>query len=169
MAANPSRCSPECREIEFLVDQLERSFHGGAWHGPAVLESLEGVDAEIARRHPIANAHSIGEIVLHLAAWIDVTRRRIEGEPVHGLPDVEDWPDCGCADEAEWRRLCGTLEASHAALQRTLRALTSDARLDDLVAGSDPTVRSSLSGLVQHNVYHAGQIVLLKKAAGAAS
>lgn len=161
-----ARCAPECREIEFLADQLERSFHGGAWHGPAVLESLDGVDAATARRRPIARAHSIGEIVLHIAAWIDVTRRRIEGEPVHGLPDVLDWPDCGCADEAEWQRVLGVLEAAHAALQRTLKSL-SDARLDDPVAGSDPTVRSSLSGLIQHNVYHAGQIVLLRKAAEA--
>lgn len=157
-----------CRvEVEHLADQLERSFRGGAWHGPAVLEALDGVEAAIAGRKPIARAHSIGEIVLHLATWIEVTRRRIEGEPIHNLPEVEDWPGCDGPDETGWRLARARLEAAHGALQATLRGLD-DGQLGDPVAGSDPTVRGSLAGILQHNAYHAGQIVLLAKAAGGA-
>lgn len=152
------------RQVEHLEDQLERAFRGGAWHGPAVLEVLEDVDAGLAASRPVAAAHSIGEITGHLTAWIDVTRRRIQGEPVLDLPDIVDWPACeGCTEEI-WRAVRRDLDQAHSRLRHTLRGLD-DKRLEDPVAGSDPTVRGSLFGLLQHNVYHAGQIVLLKKAA----
>ncbi|MDX1501937.1 MAG: DinB family protein [Thermoanaerobaculia bacterium] len=147
-----------------LADQLERAFRGGAWHGPSVLEALDGVDAVLAARRPIGSAHTIGEIVLHLTAWIDVARRRIAGEAIAALPDEADWPAAG-GEEAAWRTARERLDDAHARLHAAALELD-DERLDDPVAGSDPTVRGQLLGVLQHNVYHAGQIVLLRRAAG---
>jgi uncharacterized damage-inducible protein DinB len=159
-------------QVESLADQLERAFRGGAWHGPAVAETLAGVDEKTAAARPVAGAHSIWEIVHHLTVWNDVPRRRLDGERLQNLPAERDWPPVGDASgdvsAAAWRASLAALEEAHAALHERVRDL-SDEQLDDPVSGSDSTVRGTLFGVLQHNAYHAGQIVALRKAAGAAS
>ena len=71
-------------EIERILDQLRRAYEGEAWHGPSVREVLAGVTAEQARERPLANAHSIWELVHHIAVWESVGRRRLEG-PLQSL------------------------------------------------------------------------------------
>jgi len=153
-------------QTESLADLLERTFRGGAWHGPAVAEALAGVDAAAAARRPLAGAHSIWEIVRHLTVWNEVPRRRIDGERLVDLPAERDWPrppsETAEVSEPAWRSALAALEESHAALHARARGLA-DAQLDEPVAGSDPTVRGMLLGVLQHNAYHAGQIALLKK------
>ncbi|HEY0554046.1 MAG TPA: DinB family protein [Thermoanaerobaculia bacterium] len=149
-------------QVETLADQLERSFQGPAWHGPAVAEALAGVDAAAAAAHPLPDAHSILEIVRHLTVWIDVPRRRIDGERLENLSSERDWPPVGEVSAEAWRAALAGLEAAHAALLARVRDLT-EAQLEGPVAGSDPTVRGMLLGVLQHNTYHAGQITLLRK------
>lgn len=150
--------TPANFETARLADQLERSYRGGAWHGPALAEALAGVDAETAARAIVANVHSIAELTAHVTYWLDAARRRITGEPeVAG----DDWEVTNAGD---WSAALETLERTHRALHTTVLALD-DPRLDDAVEGSDPTVRGMLLGLLQHNAYHAGQISLLAKAA----
>lgn len=156
------------RQVETarIADQLERAFRGGAWHGPALAQALAGVDAAAARRRPLAGAHTIWEIARHAAVWIDVARRRIAGEADAESPTEHDWAAATDLSEGAWRETLAALERAHDELHATVLGLE-DARLDDPVAGSDPTVRGLLLGVLQHNVYHAGQIVILKKAGGA--
>lgn len=163
MAQTPQ--TTQTMEIESLADLLERAFRGGAWHGPAVAEALDGVDAAAAARRPLPGAHTIWEIVHHLTVWNEVPRRRIDGERLQDLPAGRDWPPVGEISEPAWQRALAALEASHAELHARVRAL-SDAQLDEPVAGSDPTVRGMILGVLQHNAYHAGQIALLKKGGG---
>lgn len=158
--------SPPKVETARLADQLERSFRGGAWHGPSVAEALEGIDADGAGRRPVAGAHTIAELVGHLAFWIEAASRRLEGDPVSGLCGDEDWPPPP-ADEEEWRQLLAALDAAHRRLHAKVLAMD-DAALDGPVAGSDPTVRGLLLGILQHNAYHGGQIVVLAKTAAPA-
>ena len=66
-------------EAARLADQLERAFRGGAWHGPALAQTLADVDAATASRRPLASAHTIWEIARRAGAWIDVARRRLAG------------------------------------------------------------------------------------------
>ena len=63
-----------------LADQIRRSYYGEAWHGDSIEEILTGVNAEMAAAHPLKNAHSIWELVLHIAAWDDAVRRRTAGQ-----------------------------------------------------------------------------------------
>jgi uncharacterized damage-inducible protein DinB len=156
---------PDPRRVETtrLADQLERSFRGGAWHGPALAEALEGVDAAAAAHRSAADVHTIAEIAGHAAFWIDAARRRMEGEDITDVPPEVDFPRDGAASPEAWRRTLAGLEQAHRGLHAALLALD-DQRLDAPVAGSDPTVRGQLLGILQHNAYHAGQIVLLKKA-----
>jgi uncharacterized damage-inducible protein DinB len=150
-------------EAARLADQLERSFRGGAWHGPALLQAVDGVDAALATSRPIGAAHTIHELVWHAAFWLDVGRQRIEGVPPQALGPDADWPATDGDAAALWRDALDRLEAAHRGLHALVSSLP-DARLEDPVTGSDPSVRGLLLGLVQHNAYHAGQIVLLRKA-----
>jgi uncharacterized damage-inducible protein DinB len=150
-------------EVARLADQLERSFRGGAWQGPSLLEALAGIDAEAASRRPIAGAHTIGEIAGHAAFWIDAARRRLEGDPVDDVAPEADWAAGEERTADGWRRVLDRLETAHRGLHARVLTLD-DERLDGPAAGSDPTVRGLLLGLLQHNAYHAGQIVLLGKA-----
>jgi uncharacterized damage-inducible protein DinB len=157
--------TPTKIESTRLADQLERSFRGGAWHGPAVEEALAGLDAATARRRPLAAAHSIAELVGHLAFWLETATRRIEGSGEGSVDEGDDWPPVDESDDG-WRRLVARLDAAHRRLH-ALVATLDDAALDGPVAGSDPTARGLLLGVLQHNAYHGGQIVMLRKAEAA--
>ena len=148
-------------EVHRIEDQLQRAFEGGAWHGPSVLEVLEGVTAAKAAARPVAGAHSIWEMVLHIAAWKGAVRRRLQGEPVE-LTDAEDWPAVRDTDEAAWAAAQEKLRSGHQALRRAIAKL-SDARLKEEVPGKDYTHYHLAHGVIQHDLYHAGQIALLRK------
>lgn len=150
-------------EVNRIVDQLTRAFEGGAWHGPALLEVLKDVTAARAAAKPVAGAHSIWEIVLHVTAWEDVARRRLSGEPVEPT-DAEDWPAVGGTDDAAWAAALERLRTGHQGLRRAVAKL-SDARLKEPVPGAEYSCYHLAHGVIQHDLYHAGQIALLKKGA----
>jgi uncharacterized damage-inducible protein DinB len=149
-------------EIKRIDEQLRRAFEGQAWHGPSLRELLADVTAEQATAKPVPGAHSMWEIVRHIAAWHEGVRRRLEGERVELSAD-EDWPPVASTPEAAWREALAVLERTHTELRRTMSRLT-DARLQEMVIGTDDSVEVMLHGLIQHDLYHAGQIALLKKA-----
>jgi uncharacterized damage-inducible protein DinB len=148
-------------EVRRIEDQLTRSFQGPAWHGPSLRELLEDVSAEQAAARPIGGAHSIWEIVLHIAAWEEVVRRRFAGETVE-LSDAQDWPAVPDNSAAAWALALGHLETTHEKLRGAVAALD-PARLENPAAGKSYSVYFMLHGVVQHNLYHAGQIAILKK------
>jgi hypothetical protein len=154
---------PSRVETARLADQLERAFRGGARHGPSLDEALDGVDTATAAARPIAGAHSIAELTGHVAFWIDAACRRMRGEVIGNVPQEVDFPPHAASSDEAWRRTRAGLEQAHRKLHAALLALA-DEQLDGAVTGSDPTVRGQLLGILQHNAYHAGQIVLLKKA-----
>src|SRR2546428_10652505 len=88
-------------ELERLEEQVQRAFEGEAWHGPAVLEILAGVSVEAAAAHPIPGAHSIWEIVLHLAATYRLVLQRIQGHSGSLSPE-QDWPAAAAPEAERW-------------------------------------------------------------------
>ena len=155
-------------ERDRIREQLDRSFTGPGWHGPSVHEALAGVTAEQAAARPIASAHTIWEMVLHVASWKRIVRLRLAGEsPRVEDSDARDWPPVAGAGEAAWRAALAALEAAHRELIEAVARLADD-RLDDLleqqpVAGHS-TIYVQLHGLALHDVYHAGQIMILQRA-----
>ena len=147
-----------------LARHLERTVTGPMWHGPALTEVLGGVDAKRARTRPVAGAHSIWEIVLHVTAWADIARQRIQGEATADPNPEQDWPPVSDAD-ADWPRAVERLNESHRLLAADARVL-GDEQLDALVPGLEYTIHVLLHGIVEHGTYHGGQIALLKRAAG---
>lgn len=153
--------------LERIDELLRRAQESGSWHGPALAEALAGVDAAVAAARPIASAHTIWEMVLHVAAWESFVRRWLEGESFHvRLDGAEDWPPVGEATEARWDAALAALRDGHAALRRAVRAFP-EARLDVAAVDGGPTPYTLMHGTIQHDLYHAGQMVLLKRAMAA--
>jgi len=151
--------------MERLEDQLRRSFEGDAWHGPAVLEVLAGVDADQAAARPVAAAHSIWELVLHLAATYRLVLRRLGGDGTQLSPE-DDWPSLPAATPENWRDAVDTLRRLNQDLRRALKAFAPH-RLDaPLVADPPYTAYTQFIGITEHDLYHAGQIAMLKRALG---
>jgi uncharacterized damage-inducible protein DinB len=150
-------------EPERIVDQLRRAMDGQAWHGPALRELLQGVSPDMAAAKPIPGAHSIWEILLHITAWTEVVRRRLQGDRAQ-LSSEENWPTIEETSEAAWNTALDRLEQAHQHLLHDLEQL-SPTRLDEPIGQGRSSVYVTLHGLVQHHLYHAGQIALLKRAA----
>jgi uncharacterized damage-inducible protein DinB len=155
-------------EIRAIADQLARAHDGDAWYGTPTMAMLRGVTAEQASRRPIARAHTIWEIVLHMTSWQhEVIRRLRTGvarEPEHG-----DWPAPPTPSEDAWREAVERLEAAHRELlaevarfpAESLGEIRGSARAAPM--GSGVSYYVLLHGIVQHNLAHTGQISLLKK------
>jgi uncharacterized damage-inducible protein DinB len=151
------------RETERIADQLKRAIYGEAWSGPSVLEVLNGVTPETAAAPAVPGAHSIWELVRHINAWMEIVRRRVEGEAVHVTEDI-NFPPPGDTSEAAWRQTLNELERAAEALRKTILD-TSETRLEEPGLPGGDTVSVLLHGAIQHALYHAGQIALLRKAA----
>ncbi|MEO6462150.1 MAG: DinB family protein [Candidatus Eisenbacteria bacterium] len=167
------------REIDILADEIHRAHAGQPWHGPSVSKVLEGVTGAEAATRALVGAHTIWELALHIAAWRGEVARRLEtgkyGEPLEG-----DWPEApapaGVAEnEAAWAATKELLASAEAALQKSLASFPPE-RLGETFGGevnpplgTGTTFTVMLHGVAQHDAYHAGQVMMLKKALVAAS
>ncbi len=151
-------------ESDRIADQLRRAFYGDAWHGDSLFEILEGVTAAQASARPVKNAHSIWELVLHIAAWDGAVRRRMTGVAVELSGDA-NFPPVTDTSDAAWRRALEEVRRVHDELIGAVSTFP-EGRLDEPVPGKQGahyTFYYMLHGLAQHELYHAGQIALLKK------
>lgn len=147
-----------------IADQLRRAFDGEAWHGDSLFEILKDVSAKQAAARPVANAHSIWELVLHIAAWDGAVLRRVGGGAVE-LADAENFPRVTDESEAAWRKALEEVRRVHQELIDVVAKMP-DSSLDEMVPGKEGAHYNfyyMLHGVVQHELYHAGQIALLKK------
>jgi uncharacterized damage-inducible protein DinB len=144
-----------------IAEQLRRAFEGNAWHGPALLELLQDADAITAAAKPLPDAHSIWELVLHVAVWDDTACRRLAGEKWQPT-GVANFPLVPEPTAAAWRKAVNQVKRTHNMLVKTVAALP-ESRLRDRVPGKKYDFYFMLHGVVQHELYHAGQIALLKK------
>ena len=147
-------------EATRVADQLRRAFDGSAWHGPALLEILNDVDAAAAAAKP-PKVHSIWELVLHIAVWDDAGLRRLSGEKWQPT-GLANFPLAPKPSEAAWRKAVASVKRTHDRLVKAVSALP-DPRLQDRVPGKRYDFYHMLHGIAQHELYHAGQIAILKK------
>jgi uncharacterized damage-inducible protein DinB len=145
----------------FLARQLTETFTGPTWHGSSLAELLHDVNLGEARAHPLADGHSIAELVVHLTAWCEIAGRRLAGFAGEATP-AEDWPAVDVSTEAQWRDAVKTLGARYAEIGRKAGAL-SESALHATLAGRTHSAVDMLHGLVAHGAYHGGQMALLKK------
>ena len=149
--------------------QLYRSVYEGdgsgeAWHGPALRPLLKDVSPEQASRASGPGTHSILQLALHIAYWEEIVLRRFNGEVVNAaLNTADDWPANRKLSDSEWHAVLVRLEKSHSALQKAMERCPDD-KLNEKVPEREDTNYLLLHGIVDHCVYHAAQIALVKKA-----
>ena len=153
-------------EIERIADQLDRQYGGEPWHGPSLKAILGAVTAREAASRPLATGHTIWELVLHITAWKNEVRHRLAGGAA-GEPHEGDWPAVGPMTEEAWTPALDRLDLAHKLLLSAVRNFP-EANLptptnDPRCGGLAPTSYELLLGVIQHDVYHSGQIALLKK------
>ncbi len=153
------------KETEHIADQLRRAWEGEAWHGPPLKEILAGITAAQAAARPIPAAHSIWEIVHHITAWESIVLRRMGGEKLINVGEEVNWPPVQETREAAWQSARKALAAGNRKLREAIARMP-DQRLRERVPGKQDNFYLELHGIVQHDLYHAGQIAVLKKAAG---
>ncbi len=120
-------------EAARIADQLRRAFDSDAWHGDSLFEILDGVTAAQAAGRPIERAHTIWELVLHIAAWDGAVLRRLGGVAVE-LSDAENFPSLTDASETAWRTALAEVRRVHEELIAAVAAFP-DSRLYDIVPG----------------------------------
>ncbi len=149
-------------EAALIAEQLRRAFEGDAWHGPALFELLKDMDASTAAAKPLPGVHSIWELVLHIAAWDAAACRRLAGEKWQPL-GTANFPVVPKPTQAAWRKAVAHAKRTHDVLVKTVAALP-EFRLGERVPGTRYDFYFMLHGVAQHELYHAGQIAILKKA-----
>ncbi len=153
---------------EKLADELHHSVFNDPWYGASLKVILDEVTYKQAFNRPIKSAHSIVEITLHLDVWTQEVLDRLNGK-VHHEPSVGDWPNPTGNSEKYWndtkQQLYDDTNKLIAALKNfpteNLNKIVGSER--NAAAGTGYTFEFMISGLLQHNAYHGGQISLLKK------
>ena len=148
-------------EVERIQEQLRRAFEGDAWHGPSVLQLLADINADDAAALPITNAHSIWQLALHIAAWDRAVANRLAGGRGE-VTDDENFPTITETSEAAWQAALEKLKAAHRELHEAI-GLVDDSQLDEPIGEGMSSIYVQLHGVIQHDLYHAGQIAILRK------
>jgi uncharacterized damage-inducible protein DinB len=149
-------------EIQSIIRDLENTLDGTPWFGRAVYELLREVDESKASIKPKEDAHSMIELIYHMLTWAQFTLKRIEKDKINDLAAFEklDWRDIDPQVHG-WEEGLSEYIATHQQIIAQLQT-KDDAFLDEKVDYRKYNFRFLLNGLIQHNIYHAGQIVYLK-------
>lgn len=156
---------------EKLSSELQKILSGDAWYGSPVYEIVEGISFEAAYEKPPGSVHNIAEIVLHMIAWTEEVMDRMNGLP-SGIPTSGDWPETGAPDEQKWQNYVEDLKLVNVNLigiiqnfpQEQWDEPTTDERNRE--EGSGVSYEELINGLIQHHIYHSGQIALLNRILG---
>lgn len=151
-------------ETDFLLRLLDQAYDRRSWHGPNLRGSLRGITARQAVWRPGRGRHSIWELTLHAAYWKYVVVRRLRGQKRGSFPmRGSNWFNrIAVPDEKAWREDLRLLEETHRSLREAVAALDTRA-LNDRGPGRSVNVLDLLMGVAAHDLYHAGQIQLIKR------
>ncbi len=149
-------------DVQRILDHYDGVLNGNAWHGDPVWQVLDTISAEQAASRPIPDAHTIWEIVMHMTFWENVVVQRLAGLRA-GVVEELNFPPMPAATEENWRGTLDRFRASNRAFREALARLD-PAKLNELTAARKRTFYGEAHGIIEHHVYHLGQIALLKKA-----
>ena len=152
-------------EVNRILDQYDRAMSGDAWHGDPVWTILEGVTPEQAAIRAGSNSHNIWELVSHMTFWETEVYRRMKHLPARS-PDKLNFPTVPEVTSENWNNTLQEFRESNRDFRSALSQLA-DSQLDQPLPCRDKSAYVEMHGVIQHNLYHAGQIALLRKIVGA--
>jgi hypothetical protein len=163
MTARATRRAADPR-IELLLEIIDQAFDRKGWHGTTLRGSLRGLSADEALWRPAPGRHNIWELTVHAAYWKYAVRRRLMGDAVGSFSrKPSNWPLVPeKADPAEWKRDIRLLETEHQLLREAIRTLP-PARLEQRSPQGVWTNAEEIHGIAAHDLYHTGQIQLIKR------
>ena len=145
--------------LKLVLALLDEGYKRKTWHGPNLKQSLKGVSVVEAAWRPAPGRHNIWEVALHAAYWKYTVRRRLEGRSRGSFAlkgsNFFPRPEKGNATEAAWASDRRLLEREHRALCACAAKVLRTPRGDKFLR--------QLYGVAFHDVYHAGQIRLLRR------
>ena len=151
-------------ERQRILDLVDRAYRAEAWHGPSLLECLDGVGASLAAKRPLKGVRSIWELVEHIASWNEIVARRLAGKITNVTPEL-NFPPITKTTPAAWKASRARLARTQAAFRRVV-ARFPVARLGRQRPKTDQSWNVLIHGQIQHGLYHAGQITMLRRALG---
>lgn len=151
-------------EITILLNLIDQAYETKSWHGPNLRGSIRGMSAATAAWRPRADRHCIADIVVHTAYWKYAVRRRLKGERRGSFAlKGSNWIDLPLPlTESAWKSYVKRLDQEHRALRAAIEEMPT-AQLHVTPAGSKVSNRNIIQGIAAHDLYHAGQIQLLKR------
>jgi hypothetical protein len=154
----------ESREVQLLLSIIDQAYDHRSWHGTNLRGSIRGLSATRAARRPRRERHNIWELVVHAAYWKYAVTRRLTGQKRGSFPlKGSNWFARGqSANNEQWREDVVLLEKMHRALREAVANLSSG-DLSRTPKGSTISNAFLITGIAAHDLYHAGQIQLLKK------
>ena len=154
----------DSREVQLLLQALDQAYNRKSWHGTNLRGSIRGVSLMEAAWRPDSDRHNIWELVVHAAYWKYVVWRRLTGQQRGSFPlKGSNWfrrPQDGT--EQEWRADVVLLDRMHRSLREAVDELSARA-IWQTPKGSAVSNASIIAGAAAHDLYHAGQIQLLKR------
>ena len=150
--------------IAMLLEILDQAFDRKSWHGTTLRGALRGLTPEEALWRPAPGRHNIWELTLHAAYWKYAVRRRLGGDAIGTFErKPSNWPDIpDPSDASAWKRDVAFLENEHRKLRQTVTGL-SPADLTRRSPRGVWTYGEEIHGIAAHDLYHTGQIQLLKR------
>jgi uncharacterized damage-inducible protein DinB len=150
-------------EIESIIRRIERVNNGEPWFGRSVFSILEEVDPKKAYIKPADSEHSLAELLYHMNTWADFTLKRIEKDTIHDLAAAEelDWRTINPKTHT-WKKGVTEFKAIHKKIIALLKKRDDDF-LREIVDYRKYNFRFLLNGMIEHTIYHLGQIAYVKK------
>jgi len=149
------------QEIQNIKTLFDKTFNGPAWHGPSVKEVLKELSHEDALK-VVGNAYNIAEIVFHMIAWRNFLINKLKGQESYDVSKAENFQKFEHISKQEWTNLKDRLENSQQELQDLLSKVDDDI-LNQKIGMRDYNFYTLMHGVIHHDLYHSGQIILLKK------
>ena len=151
------------KETQSIIKNLENTLNGQPWFGRAVFELLGEIDESKVSVKPNNTEHSMLELLWHMNTWASFTLAHLETLGEEELKDIEadDWRTIDPAKHS-WQMGMAELKSIHKKIAEKL-VTKEDPFLKGIVPGRKFNFRFMLNGLIQHNIYHAGQIAYLNK------
>ena len=146
--------------IQLLLMMLEQAYGKRTWHGANLKYSLRGLTVAQALWRPVAGRHNVWEYTLHCAYWKFVAKSRLEGVEAKFSRPFDDFPQVNSGSAAEWKKDLAFLSKCHKELLAAVSGLE-EKRLEQPVGSW--TAQELVFGVANHDIYHAGQIQLLRR------